>query len=293
MKFIINTLTLRFKLSTEVIEFGRLSYFYGQMGAGKSSIARSMDYCLGGKLDLTPAFQQEFVSAGLYVSINDKAVFIYRQRGSDIVEVAWGEPGSENTVPLPTRVAAGEVIANTGVEVLSDLLFHIASIRPPRVRKSKLSEDSELVRLSFRDYLWYCYLDQDNIDSEFFHLEAEANNFKRVKSRDVLRSILGFHQEAVAQLEAELLQVREAKNALRSGAKMLRYSPFSGPVMGNYKLKFDFRHYWPESRSRPLRAVAYRCPGDISGNCIFQRKPSDLDTTPIRFRAGSGKHSHI
>ncbi|UFH57573.1 hypothetical protein [Spirosoma sp. KNUC1025] len=222
MKFFVSALTLRFKLSTEVIEFSRLTYFYGQMGAGKSSIARLVDYCLGGKLDLTPAFQQEFVSAGLALTVNDKPVFIYRQRSSDRVEVSWGEPGIESSIVLPARAADGEVLAGTGVENLSDLIFYIAGITPPRVRKSKLSEDSELIRLSLRDYLWYCYLDQDTIDSAFFHLESEAHTQKRLKSRDVMRSILGYHQEAVAQLEAESLRVREAKNVLRSGAKLLK-----------------------------------------------------------------------
>ncbi len=237
MKFFLNALTLRFKLSTEVIEFSRLSYFYGQMGAGKSSIARLIDYCLGSKLDLTPAFQQEFVSAGLALSVNEKAVFIYRQRGSDRVEVSWGESGRESTIVLPARTADGEVLTDTGVENLSDLIFYIAGITPPRVRKSKLSEDSELIRLSLRDYLWYCYLDQDTIDSAFFHLEAEAHTQKRLKSRDVMRSILGYHQEAVAQLEAESLRVREAKNALRSGAKLLKETLTNNDVTSQPEIK--------------------------------------------------------
>ncbi|WP_019990972.1 AAA family ATPase [Rudanella lutea] len=237
MKFFLDALTLRFKLSTEVIEFSRLSYFYGQMGAGKSSIARLVDYCLGGRLDLTPAFQQEFVSAGLTLHINNKPVFIYRQRGSDQVEVSWGEPGSESTLFLPTRAANGEVLAETGVENLSDLIFHIAGVVPPRVRKSKLSEDSELIRLSLRDYLWYCYLDQDTIDSAFFHLEAEAHTQKRLKSRDVMRSILGYHQETVAQLEAELLRVRESKNTFRSAAKLLKETLTDNDVTSQEEIK--------------------------------------------------------
>ena len=207
------------------------------MGAGKSSIARLIDYCLGSKLDLTPAFQQEFVSAGLALSVNEKAVFIYRQRGSDRVEVSWGESGSESTIVLPARTADGEVLTDTGVENLSDLIFYIAGITPPRVRKSKLSEDSELIRLSLRDYLWYCYLDQDTIDSAFFHLEAEAHTQKRLKSRDVMRSILGYHQEAVAQLEAESLRVREAKNALRSGAKLLKETLTNNDVTSQPEIK--------------------------------------------------------
>lgn len=222
MNFRIKTLTLVFKRSTEVIHFDRISYFFGQMGAGKSSIAHLIDYCLGGDLDLTPAFQQEFVAAALFIDVNGTEINIERQRSSDNIVAIWGETGNENTLLLPARVAGGEVLAGTEVEVLSDFIFYMAGIAPPRVRKSKSSEDSALVRLSLRDYLWYCYLDQDTIDSSFFNLEVEANTFKRLKSRDVLRSILGYHQEAVAQLESELLHVRDLKNQMRSGAILLR-----------------------------------------------------------------------
>jgi len=222
MKFIIKSLTLLFKQSTETISFDRISYFYGQMGAGKSSIAKVIDYCLGGTLDLTPAFQQEFIAASLVIELNGNQINLERQRDSDKIVAIWGEINQENTLLLPARVPEGELLANTGVEVLSDFIFYMAGIDPPRVRKSKSTEDSELVRLSLRDYLWYCYLDQDTIDSSFFNLEAEANTFKRLKSRDVLRSILGYHQEAVAQLESELLRVRESKNQLKSGATLLK-----------------------------------------------------------------------
>ena len=64
------------------------------------------------------------------------------------------------------------MVAGTGIEVLSDLFFHLGGVTPPKVRRSKLKEDSDLERLSLRDLLWYCYLDQDTIDNEFFHLDA-------------------------------------------------------------------------------------------------------------------------
>ena len=77
------------------------------------------------------------------------------------------------------------------------------------MRKGRLNEDSDLVRLSFRDLFWYCYLDQDSMDSSFFNLDDKANPHVRLKSRDVLRFIVGFHQEQVSDLEAELEDVQE------------------------------------------------------------------------------------
>jgi hypothetical protein len=102
----------------------------------------------------------------------------------------------------------------TGVENLSDLLFWLSGITPPRVRQSKLKDETELGRLSIRDLLWYCYLDQDTIDSDFFHLEERANPWKRLKSRDVLRFVLQFHEEQIAQMSLELDQLRGQRQAL-------------------------------------------------------------------------------
>jgi hypothetical protein len=57
-------------------------------------------------------------------------------------------------------------------------------------------------------------LDQDTIDSDFFHLEERANPWKRLKSRDVLRFVLQFHEEQIAQMSLELDQLRGQRQAL-------------------------------------------------------------------------------
>jgi len=46
----LKSLHLICKRAEEKIDFDQLSYFYGEIGAGKSTIARLIDYCMGGKL---------------------------------------------------------------------------------------------------------------------------------------------------------------------------------------------------------------------------------------------------
>lgn len=111
---------------------------------------------------------------------------------------------------------------DTEVECISDLIFFLSGLKPPLVRRSKLKEDTELIRLSFRDIMWYCYLSQTEIDSSFFNLEKSANHFKRLKSRDVMRLILGYHQENVSLLESELAEVRNQRTSLLSAVQQLR-----------------------------------------------------------------------
>jgi hypothetical protein len=207
---------LNLRRGVVTIDFADVSYFWGQMGAGKTSIVRLVDYCLGGQIQLSPAMQSEFVGATLNLSLVRADLALERPRDSDRVIARWGTGENAYQVSLPARKAEGEVILGTGVEQLSDLLFWLSEIRPPHVRKSKIQKDSETARLSIRDLLWYCYLDQDEIDSSFFNLDDHAAFYLRNKSRDVLRYVIGFHDEHIAELEATLDQLRGERHALEA-----------------------------------------------------------------------------
>jgi hypothetical protein len=221
MNLRLHQLILIFKQGIEEIELTDFNYFYGRMGAGKSSIARLIDFCLGGRLETTPALQSEFVSATLLLEINQTGLQIVRDLGSTQVRVLINLEQPYEAI-IPVRAANGEVIPTTNIEVLSDLLFYLAGVTPPKVRKSKIREESDLVRLSFRDLFWYCYLDQDDLDSNFFNLGVEAHSQKRNKSRDVFRFIIGFHQERVTELEIRLEDIRMERSAANESARILR-----------------------------------------------------------------------
>lgn len=208
----------------DVISFSAFTYFYGRMGAGKSSIARLVDFCLGGDLELTPALQSEFVGATLTLGVGDSPLTLHRGRGANQVRAQWTKGDELFDAFIPARTAAGEIVPGSQIEVVSDLLFHLAGVTPPKVRRSRNREDSDLERLSTRDLLWYCYLDQDTLDSEFFHLESEAEPFRRNKSRDALRFVIGFHQEHVAALEAKIERLRVARVRLEAGADALSHA---------------------------------------------------------------------
>lgn len=222
LKFELTSLELGFKKENVTILFSAVSYFWGQMGAGKTSIAKLIDFCLGGDIELSPAMQSEFATATLTVQLARSTLAIERQRASDRVVASWNLGKEKFQIVLPTRKAEGEVIPSTDVETLSDLIFWLSDIEPPKVRKSKQKSDSDLGRLSIRDLLWYCYLDQDEIDSSFFHLQNNAHTFKRLKSRDVIRYIIGFHDEKVAALEANLDQLRGERLAIANAIESLR-----------------------------------------------------------------------
>lgn len=220
MRLVLKKLHLSLKKSMVTIELPRVIYFYGPIGSGKSSIGRLIDFCLGGRYEWTPALQAEMVSAALEISVNDVPVTLNRDRDSTNVVAAWQEDNETLQVLVPSRTGRVEVLPDSGVAVLSDLLFYLAHEEPPYVRRRKGAPDERLERLSFRDLFRFCYLDQEGMDSVFFRLDSD-NYSIRAKSVDALRFVLGYRTEQVAELESRLQEIREQRLGYLSGAQAL------------------------------------------------------------------------
>jgi hypothetical protein len=221
MNFRIHNLILQFGKSKEVIDLSsHVSFFHGKLSSGKSSIAKLIDACLGGRIPENPAIKQEFVSAQLSAHIGVFEVLFERNAGSNQVQVTWlNEEGQGATVLAPIE-NADYPIWEKDIFGLSDLIFYLAGIGPMRVRRNKTDPDAPLIPLSFRDVMWYCYLDQDELDSTFFHLERDDP--RNPKSRDVMRFVLGYYTERLNELEQQLVREIEEYRSKTESAEQLR-----------------------------------------------------------------------
>ncbi len=222
MRFHFRKLVLICRASQELLEFApNVSFFHGQISSGKSSVARLIDFCLGGDIEMTTALQQELVSAQLEALIGQYEVILERAKSSNQVQVSWRTSSPDTTtVAAPIQASAGgAAIWGEAIYNLSDLLFYLSGLMPIKVRRSATEPESPLVRLSFRDVLWYCYLRQEQIDSSFFNLDKPI---LQVKSRDVMRTLVGFYTERLASLEAELERVTTERQAKEGAAEQLR-----------------------------------------------------------------------
>lgn len=220
MRLAFSKLHLALHKSIERIDLPRVVYFFGPIGSGKSSIGRLIDFCLGGSYSWTPALQAEMVSAALELTVNDVPTTLHRDRDASQVMAAWKEDEETLQVLVPAKKGTNEVLPDSGVAVLSDLLFYLAEEEPPYVRRRKGTPDERLERLSFRDLFRFCYLDQDGMDNVFFRLDSD-NYAIRAKSVDALRYVLGYRTEQVAELESRLQELREQRLGLLSGAQAL------------------------------------------------------------------------
>lgn len=220
MNIKLENLILNCKKSREVIDLSHhISIFYGKISSGKSSIARLIDYCLGGDLEKTPAIQSELVSVMLAATIGNYSVVFERilTIGSTI-RVTWTGPNNNNGSINVPKQAGNSPIWGNNIYSLSDLIFFFLDLTPPKVRKSKLDPDSPLIRLGFRDFLEFCYLEQDKLDSTFYNLDVPI---LKEKSKDVLRFIVGYYSEKLNDLEIELEKIRQQRYGMIEAKKQV------------------------------------------------------------------------
>ena len=212
---------------SELIEFPfseAFTYIYGKMGAGKTTVVKLISFCFGEDLIDTPALQQEFLSAKLHVVLGTNDVYLTRASHDKKVSVEWKSIGTQDVckyVKVPITPDKGtSVLPDVHIENLSDMLFYLMDNTPPKVRQNKTSEESDLKRLSFKNIMCFWNLDQDSIDSSFFYLE-EKSSFQKNSSKDVMRMILGYYYEKIAELENELSSIQAKKRGLIETIKQL------------------------------------------------------------------------
>jgi len=221
MKIKIITLKLLCKNSVEILNFSpQITFFHGQISAGKSSIVRLIEFCFGGGLEKTPAINQELVSVELAVHINEYQILFERaSQGSNQVQVTWiNNAGKTYSVLAPIR-ASDSSIWEDDIFNLNDLIFYFMDLNPLKVRRNQSDSESPLIRLTFNNILWYCYLEQEKLDSSFYRTDTPFSNSS---SRNVMRFIIGYYSERLSQLEINLEEIQKQLLGKREAIKQIR-----------------------------------------------------------------------
>lgn len=219
MNIQLQNLQLLCKKSNEEVKFGRhISFFHGEMSAGKSTIAEMINYCLGGKLVKTPAVSSEVISVQLLAQIGETEVLFERAISSaNSLVVSWKKEDEVGQLELPFS-AVHDPLYGDDVFNFSDFVLRAMSVPILKVKRRKDDPDSELHRVSFRDFWKFCYLDQKHLDSSFFVLDQPI---RAEKSKDVLKYVLGLHSDRLNTLQGILTETRQTQRTLKEAADQI------------------------------------------------------------------------
>ena len=130
MKIHLRFLKLTCHKSEELIEFADgVTFIHGTLSLGKSTVARLVDFCLGGNLEQTTAIQREFVGAQLSITIGEHYVLIERNRGENQLQVTWTDATGETMSVLVRAKGDGPPVYGEDVVNMSDLIFDCSGSR--------------------------------------------------------------------------------------------------------------------------------------------------------------------
>jgi hypothetical protein len=254
MKLRLHTLKLICRSSEETVSFSKnVSFFHGTLSSGKSSIARLVDFCLGGDLEKTTALRRELISAQLLLALESNEVLLERNRDENQVRATWRDKFGASGTALVRTKGDGVPIVGDDVVNLSDLILHLLGYSVIKVRKRTSDEESPMVRLSFRDIFKFCYLEQEELDSSFFRLNTPI---LAEKSKDALNFFTGYYSETLSNLETEHDALRTEQRSKREAAERIKsfLANFGYESEAQIQLELDNVHREIEGLERDLHA---------------------------------------
>ena len=191
----------------------RITFIYGNIGVGKSTLLSVMLFCLGGDLVETPAVSDQFVSAEVHVELN-KGMYLFRREYRSSRIFVNDKQGN---------------VYNIEKKKISDFLYRKSNIQGLYYEREGSDTPNQL---TFRNFLWYVYLKQSDIDSNFFYLGKGSNEFYQIASINALASLL----------EKESFVSEEQKKILSKKRKRFRKYE-NGKIALDYVINAEFIDY--------------------------------------------------
>ena len=178
-------------------------FSYGNSGVGKTTLLNLIKYALGGSLISTNAIKNSVESVSVQLVLNDKHITLDRRINSSLI--ALQEGNSRETLHVKTSDKMRRSI--------SDYFYGSEKIEPQRMVRGRSVDD---VKVTISNFLWYSYLQQDELDNSFFYLGRGQNSLKEMASNNVLRGMLDKSEGSIKDARKELNLLKEKRERIRS-----------------------------------------------------------------------------
>lgn len=196
-----------------------LNIIAGEISTGKTAVLGFIDYCLGAKdhpehLEV----QRKARSCLLEIELSGERFTIERAlftaRGTATIHEC-----SVKDLAEPHRsfeVAASQVPDR---ESISSFILRRLGLWEMELKEAPTQKSSDTDRMSFRDLLWFCYLQNRRLDD---NLLFEREYPKNLKFPQVFDVIFGVHGDRLATLGRQIKQLTSTRNLLERDLEVLR-----------------------------------------------------------------------
>ncbi len=234
---LINQLIVVGRRKNYTINFNKgVNIIYGDSATGKSSILNLIDYLLGSKVfDTYPEIESAGKYAVLDIDLNEvrycikrdifdakKPIEVYQCEFSDIDKHAVKKYS-------PTF---NKSVIQKDLPIFSEFLITSLDLTNLMIKQSPSKDDSELVRLSFRDLMKFCYIDQDDLGSKKYF---NSDNYSlQAKNQEVFKYIFNTLDNQISELAQDISTKTQLKNStdtkLTTVSEFLRESEFGEAI---------------------------------------------------------------
>lgn len=149
-----------------------LTFIYGNVGTGKSTLLNLIMYCLGNEFIATPAAANYLEAVQLEVFIQGDLCKFFRKMNSKRI-IIEDEKEKQNF-----RIVAYET---------SDYLLKKCGL--PVLYQAGGTKTQKRIKLTFTNFSWFFYLKQNEMDNNFFQLDSD-NLFKQIAAVNVFLSLI-------------------------------------------------------------------------------------------------------
>ena len=203
--FVVNKLVLVGRRKNYEVPFEQgVNIIYGDSATGKSSVLECINYLLGSsKIIIDREIETSVRFIMMEVSMNGRLYVIRRDifLPTELIEVfVCGLDEIDRN--FPRRLAVNFKLAEGPDGYFSDFMLDALRLPRVKVRQSPSKADSEMVRLSFRDILKFCYLKQDDVGSK--GLLGSGNYAVESKNRETFKYIFNLLDTNITDVQEEL-----------------------------------------------------------------------------------------
>ena len=170
-----------------------ITALYGNIGVGKTSLMNLISFCLGNDLVKTLAIDEQIIGCTLITLYNGQVVSFTRKISSNFISIK--SDGTEQQF----RIKDG-----CPEKTITEYFYETENIQPLFWLSKKNTGIHKKTKITFPNFYWFSYLNQDEIDNSFFYLKDTQNYYKDIASRSVLFGCLGGNSQAEAEFQDRL-----------------------------------------------------------------------------------------